>query len=98
MLLLALVPGRRDVSVWSLEHDERPAAGREHFPLRIGLRQMAAQRALLTRGGVEQQRNRIRHRLAFGIDRNDQPEGVRPDQSMQHVETFFLEKRRLIHV
>ena len=80
----------------SLEHDEAFGDGRQRLNLRIGARQMGAQRAAFGRLGVDQKRNGVRLQ-AVGPGGDKQPERMLADQRVLNREPALHEVRRLIH-
>jgi hypothetical protein len=87
-LALGLIPGRGDVMVMALEHDEHVLRGFKIAPLRVRAGQMDLQRAELRGGRIENERNRI----------GDEPPGAVADQEPEHALLNQRVERRQIFV
>src|SRR5580692_1701496 len=72
-LALGLVPGRGDVMVMALKHDERVGRSFKIAPLRVGAREMNLQGSKLRSRGVQNEWNRI----------GDQPLGAVADEEAE---------------
>src|SRR5580704_1961473 len=94
-LALGLVPGRGDVMVVALKHDERVRRGSKVAPLGICGGEVDFQCAELRCGRVENERNRNGDK-PLGAVADQEPEHAVPDQRVQRGEIFVSMERGFV--